>query len=43
VQRVIAMTGQLPKYKKGAEFREDTIEDFKFKGELIKLLQLKTN
>jgi tripartite-type tricarboxylate transporter receptor subunit TctC len=43
VQRVIATTGQLPKYKKGAEFREDTIEDFKFKGELIKLLQLKTN
>lgn len=40
VLRVITTTGQRPKYLTGTEFRRNTIDDYKFKGELIKSLGL---
>jgi len=40
VLRVITTTGQRPKYLTGAEYRQNTIDDYKFKGNLIKSLGL---
>ena len=40
VLRVITTTGQRPKYLTGAEYRQNTIGDYKFKGDLIKSLGL---
>ena len=40
VSRVIATTGQRPKYRTGAQYRQTTVDDYKFKGELIKSLGL---
>lgn len=40
VVRVIATTGQRPKYLTGAQYRQMTVEDYKFKGELIRSLGL---
>jgi len=40
VLRVITTTGQRPKYLTGAAYRQNTIDDYKFKGDLIKSLGL---
>ena len=40
VLRVINTTGQRPKYLAGAQYRQLTIDDYKFKGDLIKSLGL---
>jgi tripartite-type tricarboxylate transporter receptor subunit TctC len=40
VSRVIATTGQRPKYRTGAQYRQTTVDDYKFKGELIRSLGL---
>jgi tripartite-type tricarboxylate transporter receptor subunit TctC len=40
VLRVINTTGQRPKYLTGAEYRQLTIDDYKFKGDLIRSLGL---
>jgi tripartite-type tricarboxylate transporter receptor subunit TctC len=40
VLRVISTTGQRPKYLTGAQYRQLTIDDYKFKGDLIKSLGL---
>jgi tripartite-type tricarboxylate transporter receptor subunit TctC len=40
VLRVIETTGQSPKYRTGAQFREATVEDYAFKGSLTKSLKL---
>lgn len=40
VLRVLGTTGQRPKYLPGAEFRQLTIDDYKFKGDLIQRLGL---
>lgn len=40
VQRVINTTGQVAKYRTGAQFRQITVDDYAFKGPLIKSLQL---
>jgi tripartite-type tricarboxylate transporter receptor subunit TctC len=40
VLRVINTTGQRPKYLTGAQYRQLTIDDYKFKGDLIKSLGL---
>ena len=40
VLRLITTTGQRPKYLTGAEYRQNTIDDYKFKGNLIKSLGL---
>jgi tripartite-type tricarboxylate transporter receptor subunit TctC len=40
VSRVISTTGQRPKYRTGLQYRQLTVDDYKFKGELIKSLGL---
>ena len=40
VVRVITTTGQRAKYLTGAEYRKNTVDDYKFKGDLIKSLGL---
>lgn len=40
VTRVIATTGQRPKYLSGAQYRQLTIDDYAFKGELIRAIGL---
>jgi tripartite-type tricarboxylate transporter receptor subunit TctC len=40
LSRVMAATGERPKYRTGAQFRQITLDDYKFKGELIKSLGL---
>jgi tripartite-type tricarboxylate transporter receptor subunit TctC len=40
VLRVITTTGQRPKYLTGDQYRRNTVDDYKFKGELIKSLGL---
>jgi tripartite-type tricarboxylate transporter receptor subunit TctC len=40
VLRLINTTGQRPKYLTGAQYRQLTIDDYKFKGDLIKSLGL---
>ena len=40
VRQIITNTGQSIRYLSGAEFQEQTIADYRFKGELIKRLGL---
>jgi tripartite-type tricarboxylate transporter receptor subunit TctC len=40
VTRVIATTGQRPKYLNSVQYRQLTLDDYKFKGELIRALGL---
>jgi tripartite-type tricarboxylate transporter receptor subunit TctC len=40
VLRVITTTGQRPKYLTGTAYRQNTIDDYKFKCDLIKSLGL---
>jgi len=40
VLRVITTTGQRPKYLTGAQYRQNTIDDYQFKGDLIRSLGL---
>ena len=40
VLRVITTTGQRPKYLTGDQYRRNTVDDYKFKGDLIKSLGL---
>jgi hypothetical protein len=40
VRQIITNTGQSTRYLSGAEFQEQTIADYRFKGELVERLGL---